>query len=445
METVPALNLWSTRSVPSSKFDVFFGNLTILLQRLTEAAAGGNSSLKFAKGNKTILSYSNVDARYSEGLLTAFVQCTPDLSELQCRTCLSGSSEELPKCCDGKEGGRVLRPSCNFKYQLNNTTNPDTAPTPSLAPRNDSEHCSGTSGRSVVGYLVLFAIMTVVLMSTVGGIYMRVAKTRPQPNSGMQPSLFDSMDEHMTQESLQFDCADIRVATNNDYSEANKLGDDAYGTVYKGSLSNEKMVAVQRHPNLVELLGCALEDNSERLLVYELFPNVTLDHIIFDRIKGRQWDWGTRYNIIVSIARGLFHLHGCHFVHGDVKASNILIDAQMNPKISSFGMARFFTVDQTQSSINGIDMLNLITNTNMAPEAIDGHSSAESDVYSFGVLVVEIVRQEITSLSSEKLNEKDLLSFAWKNWAEGTIKNLIDPTLWTGSGIELMESCLRIG
>ena len=72
-------------------------------------------------------------------------------------------------------------------------------------------------------------------MSTVGGIYMRVAKTRPQPNSGMQPSLFDSMDEHMTQESLQFDCADIRVATNNDYSEANKLGDDAYGTVYKVS------------------------------------------------------------------------------------------------------------------------------------------------------------------------------------------------------------------
>ncbi|KAL6126851.1 hypothetical protein ACLB2K_074896 [Fragaria x ananassa] len=265
METVPAFNLWSTRSVPSSKFDVFFGNLTILLQRLTEAAAGGNSSLKFAKGNKTILSYSNVDARYSEGLLTAFVQCTPDLSELQCRTCLSGSSEELPKCCDGKEGGRVLRPSCNFNYQLNNTENPHT-----------------------------------------GGIYERVlTKTRPQPNSGMQPSLFDSMDQHMTQGSLQFDCADIRVATNN-YSEANKLGDDAYGTVYRGSLSNEKMVAVRRlltnyvkeyteikkevllmapkqvqHPNLVELLGCALEDNSERLLVYELFPNATLDHIIF--------------------------------------------------------------------------------------------------------------------------------------------------------------------
>ncbi|XP_061999542.1 cysteine-rich receptor-like protein kinase 27 [Rosa rugosa] len=310
-------------------------------------------------------------------------------------------------------------------------------------------------------------VVSLVLMISIG-IYAKVVKTRRQPILGMKHNFLEKMDEHMAMESLLFDCGAIRVATNN-FSEANKLGDDGYGTVYRGSLSNAKSIAVRKlsinyvkeymeikkevllmamlqHPNLIELLGCALEENSERLLVYELFPNATLDRIIFDGIKSRQWDWEIRYNIIVSIARGLLHLHDRHFVHGDFNAGNILIDAQMNPKISNFGMARFFEVDQTQGNVNGIHLLNLMSNSYMAPEATVGLSSAESDVYSFGALVVEIVSgQEISSLTSEKLNEKDLLSYAWKNWAKGTVRSLIDPTLWTGSGIELMERCIRIG
>ncbi|PRQ59624.1 putative protein kinase RLK-Pelle-DLSV family [Rosa chinensis] len=488
METQPTFDMWSTQSVPSSKFDMFFRNLTILLERLgIQAAADG--SLKFAKDNATILNYGN------GGLssLTALVECTPDLSELQCRTCLLGAFEEFPECCDGKEGGRVLRPSCNFNYQLDQvdrtkTTIPESgspSQSPGIAPSQSPWNSSpiprelpdkpdkihpksrarraAASNHRIARIVIPFAVVVSIGLMISVGIYMKVEKRRPQPIPGMQPNSFETMG------SLQFDCGDIRVATNN-FSEANKLGDDEYGTVYRGSLSNDKSIAVRRlsinyvkeymeikkevllmapklqHPNLVELLGCALEENSERLLVYEHFPNATLDRIIFDRMQSRQWDWEMRYNIIVSIARGLLHLHDSHFVHGDINASNILIDAEMNPKISNFGMARFFAADQTQGNINGIHLLNLMSSTYMAPEAIVGHSSAESDVYSFGALVVEIVSgQEISSLASEKLNDKDLLRFAWKNWAEGTIRNLIDPTLWTGSGIEVMERCIRIG
>ncbi|XP_024164245.1 cysteine-rich repeat secretory protein 38-like [Rosa chinensis] len=286
MDTLPAFNLWSTQSVPSSEFDVFFRQLRWLLEALRNKAAKGGS-LKFAKNNATILNYRN-------GLssLTALVHCSPDLSELQCGTCLLGAFGELPKCCDGKEGGRVLRPSCNFNYQLNQVikvNEPKGSVIPNLGRR-------ARDGR--VGILILFAtVVSLVLMISIG-IYAKVVKTRRQPIN-----FLEKMDEHMAMESLLFDCGAIRVATNN-FSEANKLGGDGYGTVYRGSLSNAKSIAVRRlsinyvkeyteimkevllmaklqHPNLIELLGCASEENSERLLVYELFPNATLDRIIF--------------------------------------------------------------------------------------------------------------------------------------------------------------------
>ncbi|KAF7000636.1 hypothetical protein CFC21_016499, partial [Triticum aestivum] len=107
--------------------------------------------------------------------------------------------------------------------------------------------------------------------------------------------------------------------------------------------------------------------------------------------KRGQLDWGKRYKIISEIARGLRYLHEdsqLKVVHRDLKASNILLDTNMNPKISDFGLARLFRGDQTQ----GITSRVVGTYGYMAPEyVLRGNYSVKSDVFSFGVMVVEIV------------------------------------------------------
>ena len=117
-------------------------------------------------------------------------------------------------------------------------------------------------------------------------------------------------------------------------------------------LKNElALVAKLKHRNLVRLIGVCLEQQ-ERLLVYEFVPNRSLDLILFGTDKReQQLDWGQRYKIINGIARGLQYLHEDSqlMVHRDLKASNILLDENMNPKISDFGLARIFGRDQTQA------------------------------------------------------------------------------------------------
>lgn len=179
-------------------------------------------------------------------------------------------------------------------------------------------------------------------------------------------------------DSMQIDVSTLRAATV-DFAESNKLGEGGFGTVYKGVLPNGDEIAVKRlsqnstqgveelknelalvaklkHKNLVRLLGVCLEQQ-ERLLVYELVPNRSLDLILFDAEQRELLDWGRRHKIINGIARGLQYLHEdseLKVVHRDLKASNILLDAEMRPKISDFGLARIFERDQTQAVTNRV-------------------------------------------------------------------------------------------
>ncbi|KAL6990917.1 Receptor-like serine/threonine-protein kinase SD1-8, partial [Sarracenia purpurea var. burkii] len=171
-----------------------------------------------------------------------------------------------------------------------------------------------------------------------------------------------------------FDFGTMAMATNN-FSDGNKLGQGGFGIVYKGMLVVGEEIAVKRlsknsgqgveefknevrliarlqHRNLVRLLGCCIEVE-EKMLIYEYMENKSLDSILFNKEKSSFLDWQRRFNIICGIARGLLYLHQdsrFRIIHRDLKASNVLLDREMNPKISDFGMARIFGGDETEAN-----------------------------------------------------------------------------------------------
>ncbi|GMP75195.1 hypothetical protein CsSME_00032372 [Camellia sinensis var. sinensis] len=246
-----------------------------------------------------------------------------------------------------------------------------------------------------------------------------------------------------------FHLSAIHIAANN-FSDANKLGQGGFGPVYKGKLHDGKEIAVKRlsgnsgqgldefktevklivklqHRNLVKLIGCCIEGD-ETLLVYEYMANTSLDAFLFNATKCKELDWAKRAIIVHGTAKGLLYLHEdsrLKIIHRDLKASNILLDDEMNPKISDFGTASAFYGKQIEASTNRI----VGTYGYMAPEyAMEGIFSIKSDVYSFGVLMLEVISGEKNNVNLPA-HAQSLLPYVWQLWNDGTAQELIDRNL----------------
>ncbi|XP_058072840.1 cysteine-rich receptor-like protein kinase 10 isoform X2 [Magnolia sinica] len=409
----------------------FNQTLNGLLKNLSSKAAFSPSVRMLAMGEANFTASQKI---------YAVVQCTPDLSRSDCNTCLEAAISEIPVCCDGKDGAVIIGASCAMRYEVF----PFYAAAPSAFRRPPSSTTDAASVKEKGHHALL---------------------NYSGPPVGLE--LMDSsMNGEETQDLPLIDLITIQAATNN-FSDENKLGEGGFGPVYKGMLSNGKEIAVKRlsrssgqgpkefknevtliaklqHRNLVRLLYCCIE-KGEKLLIYEYMPNTSLDVFLFNPIKRAQLGWERCQKIIGGIAKGLVYLHEdsrLRIIHRDLKASNVLLDHEMNPKISDFGMARFLGGNQSQINTNRV----VGTYGYMAPEyAMGGRFSVKSDVYSFGILLLEIVSGKRNNSHHLPNHAQSLLTYAWELWCDGTTMRLIDPLLAQTCQISEVLRWIHIG
>ncbi|XP_010060472.2 G-type lectin S-receptor-like serine/threonine-protein kinase At4g27290 isoform X3 [Eucalyptus grandis] len=242
-----------------------------------------------------------------------------------------------------------------------------------------------------------------------------------------------------------YDFSTIAVATGH-FSQTNMIGAGGFGSVYKGNLSMGQEIAVKRlskgsrqgleefmnevllivklqHRNLVGLLGCCIE-GEERMLIYEYMPNKSLDYFIFDDDRSFLLAWKSRFDIVLGIARGLLYLHQdskLQVIHRDLKTSNILLDVDLNPKISDFGLARIFGGNEREARTRRIIGTYL------------------------GVVLLEIVSGKRNRGFCHPDHQHNLLGHAWLLWSAGRSLELLHESLCDSFIASQVARCIHVG
>ncbi|PKU83862.1 cold-responsive protein kinase 1-like isoform X1 [Dendrobium catenatum] len=276
----------------------------------------------------------------------------------------------------------------------------------------------------------------------------------------------DKSDEEVLQNVKIYSYKVLRKATDN-FSPANKLGEGGFGCVYKGRLKNGEIVAIKVlssesrqgvreflneltvisnvvHENLVSLIGCCVDGN-QRILVYNYLQNNSLAKTLLGTdYSNIQFSWITRRKICIGIARGLKFLHEevrPHIVHRDIKASNVLLDKDLTPKISDFGIAKLLPADMSHISTKVAGTIGYL-----APEyAVRGQLTRKADIYSFGVLLMEIISGRNHTNTRLPYEDQILLERMWTLYKNGKLESIIDTSL--DGDFDAEEACrfLKVG
>ncbi|XP_050212578.1 cysteine-rich receptor-like protein kinase 10 isoform X2 [Mercurialis annua] len=458
---------WETHEKSISKPVRFNKVLMYLLNNISNEASFNPSKKMFATGEVKLSAKETI---------YGLVQCTRDINGGDCRSCLQQAFGDLKGCCYSRQGGIIVSRNCNVRYEIYSFYN---------SSMNLLSYPTSKGGKWKAWMIALVVCIPTVLVAVLIGCFIVYyhRKGGDEEEEGEDErkgqlallqnlaaskgtSMTSKIDLTSSEELIFLDLTTIKATTDN-FSESNRLGLGSFGTVYKGVLPDGKEIAVKRlsrkswqgleefkneikliaklqHRNLVRLLGCGFE-GEEKLLIYEFMHNQSLDLLIFDSERRKQLAWNTRYNIICGIAKGLLYLHEdsrLKIIHRDLKPSNVLLDNEMEAKISDFGMARIFGEDQNTANTRRV----VGTYGYMSPEyAMEGIFSIKSDVFSFGVMMLEIISGKknngfyITELAPT------LLAYAWRLWNEGKEIELVDPLLMETSLTEEVGRCIQIG
>ncbi|KAL9659694.1 hypothetical protein QQ045_024503 [Rhodiola kirilowii] len=359
------------------------------------------------------------------------------------------------------------------------------------SPPLPGQHLRETSAsfRSEYAIVIVVVIAIAIICIILFFIYKRIRRVaRPQDAPRSQSiQLYDSETRAIRMiQSAQFSENDKKsievpffeldtiIAATNNFSDENKLGRGGFGPVYKGIFSGNRHIAIKmlasvseqgldefkneivlisrlQHRNSVQLVPSVLRmrlyciTREEKMLLYEYMPNKSLDYFIFDRALSMHLNWDIRFSIIMGIARGLLYLHEdsrLKIIHRDLKLSNILLDEDLNPKISDFGLARIFASKQTEAVTNKV----VGTYGYMSPEyALEGFFSVKSDVFSLGVMVLEIISGRRNTGFYNSDHALSLLGLAWKLWTEHSAVELMATELRDCCKMDEYMKCVQIG
>ncbi|CAA2968743.1 Serine threonine kinase [Olea europaea subsp. europaea] len=334
--------------------------------------------------------------------------------------------------------------------------------------KNDRGCISENSQFPVIKFLLGFSTVFVSIIIVVTWIYFSIKKRKLVrmrekffcQNGGLLLKQRISSNEDGIESTKIFSAEELEKATNK-YAEDRILGRGGYGTVYKGILHDERVVAVKmsrimdenqieqfineviilaqvKHRNVVKLLGCCLEAEVP-LLVYEYVSNGALFHHIHDNGEMPWFSWVNRLKIVAEAAGALAYLHSSAsmpIIHRDVKSSNILLDNTYTAKISDFGASRLVPLDQTQ-------VTTLVQGTlgYLDPEYFQTSQLTEkSDVYSFGVVLAELLTRKKPLSPTKSGEEKNLATYFIASVKEDRLFQILEPRILREGSFEQLQA-----
>ncbi|CAA2957468.1 Serine threonine kinase [Olea europaea subsp. europaea] len=257
-----------------------------------------------------------------------------------------------------------------------------------------------------------------------------------------------------------FSSAELKKATDN-FHDSRIVGQGGYGTVYKGLLADNRLVAIKKskevdpqqveqfinevivlsqinHRNVVKLLGCCLETQAP-LLVYEFIENGTLFEHIHSKTKARSLSWDMRLRVAAEAAGVLAYLHSAAsppIIHRDIKSTNILLDTSFTAKVSDFGASRLVPLDQTQLSTIVQGTLGYLD-----PEYIQTNQlTQKSDVYSFGVVLVELLTGKKALSYDRPVEERSLANYFLLALERSCLFQVLDDNIICGGNSDELTS-----